>query len=98
MLENLLAEVPGYQESEGTGGGVAEEVQVADSLRDDVQPRAGAETLHLRAEDLSECHVLQVEEGSVGDGCTAQGGHMQRPAIRERKGIRHDIGRTWFKK
>ncbi len=84
MLENLLAEVPEYQESDGTGGGVAEEVLVADSFRDDVQPRAGAETLHLRAEDLSERHVLELEGGFVGDGCTAQGGHSDPQSWRER--------------
>jgi hypothetical protein len=57
VVENLLAEILGYQGPEGTHGEVAEEVQVVNFLRKSVQFLAGAETLYLSPEDLAKGHV-----------------------------------------
>ncbi len=35
VLENLTAQVPGYQRAESAGGGIADEVKIADLLCDD---------------------------------------------------------------
>ncbi len=48
----------GHQRAECTGGGVADEVEVADLLRDDAQAWAGVESLYLWAKDLAEDHIL----------------------------------------
>ena len=69
VFENLMPEVSGYQRAKCSGGCVAQEVKVADLLCDDAQPRAGAESLYLRAEDLAESHVPEVQGCLVGDGC-----------------------------
>jgi hypothetical protein len=46
---------------------VADEVQIADFLCDDLQTCARAECLYLRTEDLAEGHVSEVEGGPVGN-------------------------------
>jgi hypothetical protein len=97
MVEYLPAEVPGHQRAECNCGGIADELQIADFLCDDLQTCAGAECLYLRTEDLMEGHVLQVERGSVGDGCAAQGG-LADSTFEAGKGICHDVKRTWYKK
>ncbi len=71
VFKNLTPEVPGYQRAERSGGGVAQEVEVTDLLGDDAQPRAGAESFYLWAEDLAESHVPEVQGCLVGDGCAA---------------------------
>ncbi len=58
VFENLSPEVSGYQRAEGAGGGVANEVKVANLLCDDAQAWAGTESLHLWAKDLAEGHIL----------------------------------------
>ena len=57
VVEHLPAEVPWDQGSKRPRGGIAEEVQVANLLRDNVQLLAGAESLYLSAEALAEGHV-----------------------------------------
>jgi hypothetical protein len=74
VFEYLLPKVSGHQRAECTGRGVADEVKVADLLRDDVQARAGAESMYLWAKDLAKGHVLQIQGCSVGDGCADPGG------------------------
>jgi hypothetical protein len=58
VFENLSPKVSGYQRVEDAGGGVANEVKVADLLCDDAQAWAGTESLHLWAKDLAEGHIL----------------------------------------
>jgi hypothetical protein len=98
VVKYLTAEVPGYQQSESTCGGVADQVQVADLLCDQLQACAGAECLYLRAENLAEGHVSEVKGGLVGNGCanlgSRSGGNDQD---RAEKCIRHDIRLTWYK-
>jgi hypothetical protein len=60
VFKYLSPEVSGYQRAENSHRRVADEVKVADLLRDDAQPRAGAEGLYLCGEDLVESHVLEV--------------------------------------
>jgi hypothetical protein len=60
VFKYLSPEVSGYQRAENSSRRVPYEVKVADLLRDDAQPRAGAEGLYLWAEDLAESHVLEV--------------------------------------
>ncbi len=61
MVQNLSAEVPGYQGLECPCGSFTKEVQINDFLRDNVQLLAGPEVLYLRTEDLTEgpCPVSQ---------------------------------------
>jgi hypothetical protein len=47
IFENLSPQVPGNQRVEGAGGGVSDEVKVADLLCDDAQTWAGTESLNL---------------------------------------------------
>ncbi len=58
VFENLSPKVSGYQLAECAGGGVADEVKVANLLCDDVQASTGAESLYLWAKDLAESHIL----------------------------------------
>jgi hypothetical protein len=74
VVEYLPVEVSGHQWVKCTCGGIADEVQIADLLCDDLQICAGEECLYLRTEDLAESHVLLVEKGSVGKGSATQGG------------------------
>jgi len=73
VVENLPTAVPGHQGAERTRGGVTQEVEVADLLCEDAQPRTGAEGLYLWAEDLAERHVGEVKRSFVSDGCAAEG-------------------------
>jgi hypothetical protein len=96
VFENLMPEVSGYQRAKCSGGCVAQEVKVADLLCDDAQPRAGAESLYLWAEDLAESHVLEVEGRLVGDGCAyllCPGG--DGGGRRAGQCVRHDVCCTW---
>jgi hypothetical protein len=61
MFKNLSPQVPGDQRAEGAGGGGAYEVKVANFLCDDAQTWAGTESLNLRAEDLAEGHILEIQ-------------------------------------
>jgi hypothetical protein len=65
--------VLGHQWALRTGDGAADEVKVADLLRDDMQAWAGAESLYLWAKDLPKGHILEIQGGSVGDGCADMG-------------------------
>ncbi len=58
VFEYLSPKVSGHQRAECTGRGVADEVKVADLLRDDAQARAGAESMYLWVKDLAKGHVL----------------------------------------
>jgi hypothetical protein len=58
VFENLSPKVSGYQWAECAGGGVTDDVKVANLLCDDVQAWAGAKSLYLWAKDLSEGHIL----------------------------------------
>ena len=73
VVKNLPTEVPGDQGAERPRGGIPQEVEVAELLCEDAKPRTGAEGLYLRAEDLAERHVAEVERGFVGDGSAAKG-------------------------
>jgi hypothetical protein len=75
-----------------TGGGVAEEFQVADFLCDSAQLHAGAEALYLRTEDFAEGHVSEVEGGPVSDSC-GDG----NAGLWVRKSIGYSVRRTWYK-
>jgi hypothetical protein len=95
MFENLSPQVPGNQRVEGAGGGVADEVKVADLLCDDAQTWAGTESLNLWAEDLAEGHILEIEGRSVSDGCAdpdSPGGGCRQVGQRVRYHVRH----TWY--
>jgi hypothetical protein len=58
MFKDLSPKVSGHQRAECAGGGVADEVKVANLLSDDVQAWAGAESLYLWAKGLAEGHGL----------------------------------------
>jgi hypothetical protein len=58
VFENLSPKVSGYQGAECAGGGVTDDVKVADLLCDYAQAWAGADSLYLWAKDLSEGHIL----------------------------------------
>jgi hypothetical protein len=58
VFENLALKVSRYQWAECAGGGVTDEVKVADLLCDDAQAWSGAESLYLWAKDLAEGHIL----------------------------------------
>jgi hypothetical protein len=58
VFKYLSSKVSGQQRAECGGGGVADEVKVADLLSDDAQAWAGAESLYLRAKDPAEGHIL----------------------------------------
>ncbi len=58
VFKYLLSKVSGHQRAECGGGGVADEVKVADLLSDDTQAWAEAESLYLRAKDPAEGHIL----------------------------------------
>ncbi len=58
VFENLSPKVSGYQGAECAGGGVADEVKVADLLCDNAEAWAGEESLFLWAKDLAEGHIL----------------------------------------
>jgi hypothetical protein len=68
VFKSLSPEVSGHQRAEGAGGGVANEVNVTDLLRDDAQAKAEVESLYLWAKDLAEGHILSIRGPSVGDG------------------------------
>ncbi len=87
-------------------GGIVRTIQVREGEKvkkdqilltmDDVQPRAGAESLYLRAEDLAESHVLEVKGRLVGDGCAyllRSGGDGGGRRAGQR--VRHDVCCTW---
>jgi hypothetical protein len=61
VLTDLLAEVPGSQESERNGGGIAEEVQVAEPLCDDVQPLAVCSSLNIQHTQTT--HTIRSQMG-----------------------------------
>jgi hypothetical protein len=61
VFEYLSPKVLGHQWAERTGEGVADEVKVANLLRDDVQAWAGAESLYLWAKDLPNSHILEIQ-------------------------------------
>ncbi len=88
VFENLTPEVSGYQRAKRSGGRVAQEVKV--------EPRAGAESLYLWAEDLAESHVPEVQGCLVGDGCadplrSCGDGGCRRAGQR----VRYHVSCTW---
>ncbi len=94
VFKYLPPKVSGYQRPKSSGGRVADEVKVADLLGDDAQPRAGAERLYLRAEDLAEGHILEVKGRLDGDGCAdtlSPGGDGRRAG----QCVRYHIRCTW---
>jgi hypothetical protein len=96
VFKNLTPEVSGYQRAKRSGGRVAQEVKVADLLGDDAQPRAGAESLYLWAEDLAESHVPEVQGCLVGDGCAdplRSGGDGGGRRAGQR--VRYHVSCTW---
>ena len=96
VFENLMPEVSGYQRAKSSGGCVAQEVKVADLLCDDLQPQAGAESLYLWAEDLTESHVPEVQGCLVGDGCAdplRSGGDGGGRRAGQR--VRYHVSCTW---
>ena len=61
-----------------------------------MQPRAGAESLYLRAEDLAESHIFEVKGRLVGDGCAylvCSGG--DGGGRRAGQSVCHDVCCTW---
>jgi hypothetical protein len=82
VVEHLAAEFCGDQRAKRTCRGVAEERQIADFLGDNEQILAVAELLYLRAEDLAEGHVPEVEGGPVGDGCAGEHGGRGELGVR----------------
>jgi hypothetical protein len=60
VVEYLAAEGRRYQGSERPGGGVAPQVEISFLLREYMQAWFLTERLYLGAEDLPDCHVLQV--------------------------------------
>jgi hypothetical protein len=92
VVEYLAAEGCRYQGPERSGGGVAPQVQVAYLLRENVQTWFLAECLYLRAKDLPDRHVPQVQGSVVGDGGAAylcDGGGRAAGAGQR---VRHHVG------
>ncbi len=85
VLENLTAQISGYQRAELASGGIADEVKATDLLCDDGQTWAGTESLYLWAEDLAECHIIEIQRRLVGDGCADPGG----PSGSCRRAVQH---------
>jgi hypothetical protein len=95
VFENLSVQVPGYQRAEHAGGGITDEVKVADLLCYDAQTWTGTESLYLWAEDLAEGHVLEIQGRPIGDGCAGPGG-PGGGGRQARQRVRYHICLTWY--
>jgi hypothetical protein len=83
-----------WRRSLGTCGGVANKVQIANFLWDDLQSWAGTECLYLGAEDLAKGHVLEVEGGPVSNGYDDRDGPSGDACGQVGECVNHDVRRS----